>query len=321
MGANSSLSSIYPKYILGDADESIIALACNDTSVLVLKSDKTVSILGYEGQTFTRKLNMQPTSCCATSTGGWVIGFKTGQISEFDSNFSLMLSYHAVGDARAHSTEVTHVHQNADSDSSSCYLISISEDGVCNLWGKRGQHLYQFTSKAGLTTIESSQFFAFLGDKNSKLYTISTSSYQTSTYQLPSPVRSLYPLGEGYGCLATLQNGKVAVLSSTHVVETFNMERKFVRVVPLAIEEGTGLISYLAVDEEGKLVLCVLNSIIGEIGDQASHVAYNTFNLVTIWNGKLAVFDRDNLVVASLQSMPDVELPRTGIAEMLMGQM
>lgn len=321
MGQSSSFANTTPKYILGDADDLIVGLACNDNAVLVINSDKTIKIIKYDGSTFSRKLNMVPTSCCSTSSGGWVIGFKTGFVSEFDSNFVLLLSYHAPGEARAHNAAVTHVHENADTSNSNCHLITIAEDGTCNLWTKKGQHLFQFTSKSGLTTIGSSQFFAFLGDKMSKLYTVSTSSLSTSSYTLPSPVRCIAPLGEGYGCLAALDNGNVVVLSPSQVVETFTYEKKITRVVPLALEEGTGLISFLAVDEEGKLLLCVLDYILGEIGDQASYVAYDTLNLVTIWSGKLAVFDRDALIFASLQSMPDVELPRTAIAELLMGQL
>ena len=317
---SSSLSGCTPKLILGDADKNITAISCNDKNVLILNDTKTVTLLGFDGGSLTKEFSLQPSCCCSTSTGGWVIGFKTGQISELDSNLNILLSYRLPGSARAHEAEITHVRENADTESKKCHLISIASDGTCNLWGHEGRHIFCFSSQNGLSAIESSPFFAFLADKKGKFYTVSVDSLTSFDFLLPSPARCITSLGEGFACLAALQNGSVAVLSSTNVIDVFEFERKLTKVMPLALEEGTGLIVYFAIDEEGKLVICALDYILEEIGEGASLFATNTDYIVTILNDKIAVFSRNEICFKVLDNLIDVGLPRKEIAEVLMRQ-
>ena len=315
---SSSLSGCVPKLILGDADKNISAISCNDKNVLILNNTKTVTLIGFEGGSLQKEFSLQPTCCCSTSTGGWVIGFKTGQISEFDSDLNVLFSYRLPGAARAHEAEITHVRENADTESKKCHLISVASDGTCNLWGHEGRHIFCFSSQAGLSAIESSPFFAFLADKKGKMYTVSVDSLSSFDYLLPSPARCIAPLGDGFACLTALQNGTVAVVSSTSVVDVFEFERKITRVMPLAIEEGTGLIVYFATDEEGKLVICALDYLLEEVGDGAPLFATNTDYIITILNDKIAVFSKNDICFKVLDNLVDVGLPRQEIAEVLM---
>ena len=316
--SGSALANITPELILGDARENIKSMAATNDGVLIIDDTKTVTILDFDGTVINKTLSLQPTCCCATSTGGWILGFKTGQISEFDEKMNLLFSYRLPGTARAHSGQVTHVRENADTESKKCHLISVADDGTCNLWGPNGSHLYCFTSQSGLCAMESSPFFAFLADKSGKMYTVSADSLSSTSFALPSPARCIAPIGDGFGCIAALDNGAIAICSSTNVVDVFTFDQKFVKVVPLHVEEGVGLITYIATDEEGNLYNCALDYIIEQIGEGSPLFAQNSHRLIVILKEKIAVFSLERFRFAALDNLPDIELPRKEIADFLM---
>jgi len=321
MGVAESFN-VSPQYTFSDISEELNAISCGDNSVLMIDSTKTVQIIDFEGKVFSKELSLYPSCCCATSSGGWIIGFRTGQITEFDQYLTIITSFHPPGGHKAHGCEVKHVKQNADVYSKKCHLISVGEDGVCRIWNQVGILVSEYKSGVGFTSVCSTPFFAFLSDKSTIVNTLCIDSEISAKFSLPSPAIHMAPIGEGYACIVAMKDGNVAVISSNQVLDVFSFKDKksLTTVVPLAIEEGTGLVTYAALDSDGKITLRAFDTIISEIGDGSSLFSSSENWLVTIFDKKLFVYNIDKLRFKTMNSLPELDLPRKPISEFFSSQ-
>ncbi|KAH0788793.1 hypothetical protein GPJ56_007475 [Histomonas meleagridis] len=323
MGIEGSIAShIKPLAILGVAPENIKAMACNDKALLIISNSKTIELRKYNNETLTKILSLNPTCCCSTERG-WAIGFTNGQLSEFDSDLNLIISYRIPGRSHAHDGEIKQIQENSDfTGKSESYLMSYGSDNTINLWSKNGKHLFSFTPKFNITAVCTSPFYVFLSDDHNQIHTINIETHDIATYTIPNYAKSIIPLGDGFSSLAVLSDGSVTILSSRELVSTFNIPitEGIVYALPLVVEYGTGLITYLTMNKDGKVVLRALEVEIGEIGKNESVFADSVTHTIVLKDGLINAYLRDDLETLSMQYLPEMNLPRERIAKFLMRQ-
>ncbi|OHT07924.1 hypothetical protein TRFO_05039 [Tritrichomonas foetus] len=287
---------------------------------MILTPTKIVEIRNYDGTSFVKTLNLQPTCCCSTSSGGWIIGFICGHIFEFDSAMNLTASYRSPGSHKAHEGKVLQVFESYDFKESHCYIMSLGADNKINIWSKIQNHIYTFQSKYQLTSICLSPYFAFLADDHSQIHTINIKKLTHSTYTIPSPVKSMVPIGEGFAGLAVLENGSVCILSATEVVISFPFINNQYpsKIISLVVEDRTGLITYAVLEKNRKLTFRALEKVTEELGEVSPIFTASTTHIVTIKRNQIVVYLTDDLEAASMNILPDMELPRRRISKFLM---
>lgn len=318
---NSALSSnIQPIAILNDIPNNIKSMACNIESVLILSDSKVLHLKNYDGKTTVRRVSLMPNCCCATSNG-WAIGFTNGTLSEFDKNLNLITTYRQPGDTHAHDEEIVKVMNNED-DNSLCHLISMGKDYTLNFWDHNGNRIFFYKSKYEITSFCATPFFVFVSDNQNKIHTIDIDSQYVETYTVPSSAKKIVSLGEGFASLAALNDGSIVILSESEIVETFHfpITDEICDVLPLVVEYGTGLITYLTMKKDGKIFLRALEENVGEVGESTKLYAESTTHIVTTKDNNIVVYIRDDFETISMQFLPNIYLPRTKIAKFLMRQ-
>lgn len=312
--------SVEPFLSLGTAPQEIEMMACGENSVLIINSSNTVEIRNFDGTSIIKPMNLKPSCCCATHSGGWIIGFTCGHLSEFDASLNLIVSYRTPGEHKAHDGSVLQVSENSDyREGNNCHLISLGSDNTLKLWGPNGHFYYLYQSKYQLTSVCSSPFFTFLTDDHCQIHIINADTLNRSTYKLPSSVRSIEPLGEGFSGLAILENNTVCILSVSDIITTFqflNMPDG-VKLMPLVVEEQTGLITYAVLDKTRNLTLRALEKVIFEAGKVNPTFCHSSLYIVAIEKDNLVVYKKDSLETASMFLIQEVDLnlPRKRIVK------
>lgn len=319
-GASEAAPSISPQLCIGESPKKIEMIACNEKSVMILTPTKNVEVRNFDGTSIIKPLNLQPTCCCATSSGGWVIGFNNGQLSEFDSSLQLLVSYRTPGNYRAHEDSVICVLENKDLAKKGFYhLASVGSDNTLNFWNKTGNHLFKFRFENIFTSLCLTSCIAYLADDHQHIYSINTEKFNTFTVNLPNNVKSFASLNEGDFILAVLDTGIVSIISPTQVVIKFQFlnNPNPSKILPLVVESQTGLITYAVLDQNKKLTLRALEKVTSELGEVNPVYAVSPNYIVTIKSNNLVVYSLSELETASMMVLPDMELPRKQISKYL----
>lgn len=319
-GASEEAPSISPQLCLGDSPKKIEMMACNDNSVMILTPTKNVEVRNFDGTSIIKPLNLQPTCCCATRSGGWVIGFNSGHLSEFDNSFQLLVSYRTPGNFRAHEGSVLLVLENEDLTNEGFYhLASIGSDNSLNFWSKTGNHLYKFKFEPNFTSLCLTSCIAYLADDHQHIHSVNAEKFNSYTVNLPCNAKSIGSLGERDLILAILENGTVSIISPNQVIIKFQFlnNPNPSRILPLVVESQTGLITYVVLDQNKKLTLRALEKVTAELGEVNPMYAVSRNNIVTIKSNNIVVYSLSELETASMMVLPDMELPRKQISKYL----
>lgn len=286
-------------------------------------SDSFFEVRSLKDSLATRILSMEPSCICSTSADSFIIGFKTGFISEFDYNLNLNTTFTFPGRSKAHNGEIIQV-----TSSNICYMISIGTDKSMNFWNMKGLHISTMTTTGQFTSVCSSSLFIWVADTNQRMYVIDSSNSSgkepfrtSSSFNIPDIIVAMAPFGEGKGCIASLKSGSVIIVSTRGVLShlAFLNCPPIVSICPLRIDYQTGLISYLAVDSEGNLNLRVLEYVVKELGKCSSFFTLNENDVITVIKGQITKFSREKLEKDSVRKLPEIELPRKKIVNFLNG--
>lgn len=321
MGSSLSATgdSLKPVGLLGDVPDNFVCAACNDTAALIITDQKQIELRTFSGETLTKTFNLRPTSVCSLRPNGWAIGFSNGFLSEFDASFELVRSYRTPGTPRAHTDEVRDVVYIDSDEGGSAHLMSYGKENVVCFWGKSGELLWSFVPRSGLIHGVCSPYFGFFADGKKQIHTVNLESFENANYPLISNVKSIVPIGDGFAALAVLENHWVCLLAPSGVVETFKFAEAdmMTGILPLVVEDGTGLITYITVDSSGKLMLRALEEVTGELGEGYKLIADSPTHVLVTQDEQFAVFRRDHLAKMSIDALPEMSLPRRKIVKAL----
>ena len=319
-GASEEAPSISPQLCIVESPKKIEMIACNDKSVMILTPTKNVEIRNFDGTSIIKPLNLQPTCCCPTISGGWIIGFDSGHLSEFDSSLQLLVSYRMPGNYRAHEGSIKCVLENKDLENKGFYhLASVGSDNTLNFWNKAGNHLFKFHFENIFTSLCLTSCIAYLADDHQHIYSVNTENFNSFTVNLPNNVKSFAPLNEGDLILAVLDNSTVSIISPTKILIKFQFlnNQNPSRILPLVVESQTGLITYAVLDQNKKLTLRALEKVTSELGEVNPIYAVSPNYVVTIKSNNIVVYSLSELETASMMVLPDMELPRKQISKYL----
>ena len=306
---------------------NVAGIACSISEpdeFMLFTSDSFFEVRTLKESLATRILSMTPSCSCSTSTNTFIVGFKTGFISEFDSDLNLITTFTFPGGSRAHNGEITQV-----MSSPVCHMMSIGADKSMNFWNMKGLHVSTMNTTGQFTSFCSSSSYVWVADTNQRMHVIQSSnsfgkeSFKTvSSFNIPDIIVSMVPFGEGNGCIASLKAGSVIIISTTGVLShlAFLNRPPIVSICPLRVDYQSGLISYAAVDSEGNLSLRVLEHIVKELGNSYPFFAANNTDIIAIINGKISKFNKQKLENDSVKRLPEIELPRKKIVKFLNGE-
>lgn len=209
-----------------------------------------------------------------------------------------------------------------------CYMMSIGSDKSMNFWNMKGLHISTMTTTGYFTSFCSSSLYVWVADTNQRMYVIDSSnssgkeSFKTfNSFNIPDIIVSMTPFGDGRGCIASLKSGSVIITSTNSVLShlAFLNRPPIVSICPLRIDYQTGLISYLAVDEDGNLNLRVLEHVVKELGKSSPFFTANEKEVITVIKNQIVKFDLNKLENDSVKKLPEMELPREKIVKFLNG--
>jgi hypothetical protein len=136
--------------------------------------------------------------------------------------------------------------------------------------------------------------------------------FRNITFSVPAPVKFLKLIADGRAALAVLDDGSISVLSASEVVWQFKTSQTdtVVSVLPLNLEGGTGLITYAAQDQLGKVTLRAVKTVLEqmEIAGKIVLLADSRSSVVVQQDKNVVVYDRDQLTMRSMELL--VELPQ-----------
>ena len=298
---------IKPAFSLCKTPENFEGAALSDDSVLMLTDSNEIELWTFGGDSTTKSFNLQPSACCSLSTGCWVIGFESGYMTEFERDLALVRSYRVPGATKAHNGSVTKVMEIGGDGDTGNYIMSFGSDNVVRFWGKGGDLRHEFAPKFKLTQLCCSSHLAFLVDDHKSVYVIDLLSFSEKRFPVVAAVKSIATIAFGGAALAVLEDHSVALMSRTEVVEAFRFKENdfMASVLPLTVEEDTGLSTYACVDTLGRLTLRALDNITLDLGMQGKIIASSPCFLLVEKAGKLSIYSRDDLVVLALDSIPE----------------
>lgn len=275
-----------------------------------------------------RLLSMHPTSVCSTTFHTFIIGFRNGFISEFDSQMNLLTTYTLPGTFTAHNDMITQI--------GSCpqfHLMSISTDKSMHFWNSKGLHMSTITSNFMFTAFCVSSDFLWLADSRPRMYVCNLSSLNKSSKKkqsfkklksfdlsVPGIVVAMAPIGDGNACIAAMRDGMILILSTSAILDIFNPFSDHVRIMnicPLRVDFRTGLISYAVVDSSGNFNLVALNHVVKNLGQIAPFFTSNETDILSIRNGQIVRFNKKQLESDSVKRLPELDLPRSKIVNCL----
>ncbi|OHS94863.1 hypothetical protein TRFO_10780 [Tritrichomonas foetus] len=302
----------------GKVPSEIAGLTATSDEIMYFTKDSFCEIRTIDDSLATRILSMAPSCVCASSIGTFIIGFKSGYISEFDTDLNLLTTFTIPGGFRAHNGEILQLVSSLN-----CYLLSIGSDKTLNFWNFKGLHLSALTSTGSFTALCCSHDYAWLSDLNQRMHIIDLHTRERiRSFNLPGIVVSMSSFGDGRGCIASLKDGSLNIYSTFGVLAhlPFLNHPPVISICPLRIDPQNGLISYAAVDSKGNLSLRVLEYIVKDLGQGAPFFAVNDKEVVAVINGQLLRLSKDKLETESMKSLPEMELPREKIKKFLLNE-
>jgi hypothetical protein len=301
------------------------SLSCSDACLLILNDSRTVELRALTGESLTRTFSMVPSSSCALSTypAHWIIGFQSGVLSEFDSELNLIRSYRERGEARAHSSSITQVYQTVH-PSGLCSLVSVADDDVINFWSTAGQFLHQYVPPKRLVQVSAAPLALYAANDQSEVTVISLGDFSRKTFRVGSPIVSIAAIHDGIAALVGVSEHRILLVDSNGLRSKFEfgIGDKVVKIVPLTVETESGLITYLAVDQFGKVTMRGLDQTSElEFAQKLQFVAESPCSLVvrvaTMAREKfLYVYNRDEVVITSMSLAEQVLLPRADLVSL-----
>jgi hypothetical protein len=158
-----------------------------------------------------------------------------------------------------------------------------------------------------------------MGDSLSRIYVVRFDDLKSfSNFNAPGIVKFMIPFFDGLGCMIALEDGSVAIASTSKVVSHFSIPGKTaVSIIPLASRIDNGLVSYLAVDRNGEMTLRVLEHVIAVLGTGVSFIDVEDDRIAVVKEGKVERLSRKALAKKSMEKLPSMELPRKSICEFL----
>jgi hypothetical protein len=313
MGHGSSGVDIKVNQKSPELPEYLAGIISNDSEVLAFASSGLVEVANENEVVSRRILSLKPVCGCLSSTGTYCLGFGNGSLSEFDGDLNLLTSFFLPGDCYAHATGVIKV-----CASDTCHLASIGSDRKWNFWDGNGLLVSSFDFPASFVCTCMSDRFAWMGDLTSRVHVVRFSDIHKSTsFVLPAIANCMVPFFDGFGCLAALEDGSIAIISSQKVIAHFLFPGRITTaLVPLIADLNTGLVAYLALDTKGELTLRILEDVISTIGNEISFLDGDA-NIVYVRNRRMCAISRKDLATRSLAHIPKMELPRHSICEFL----
>lgn len=322
MGAQASVTGqdILPESVLGDIPRGFKCASCNDKSALILTDSKSLELRKYDGETHTKALRMKPTACCGVRSNGWAVGFINGYLTEFDAELNVVMSYRMPGQTKAHVGEIKKVFYIDNEVGGLARLMTFGEDKAVRFWGKDGQLLYTFMPQFPIVHMTASPYIAFFADDHKQIHTIKIDTFTPNKFQVISNIKSLCTVGDGVVAMLLMENRHVCLVSHSKVVVSFKFPETdlITEILPLICEDGTGLITYVTADMQGKLMLRALERVTSEFGEGVKVISDSLTHLLADKDGMFAVYRRDDIETMSMQVLPEMDLPRMSIVAALM---
>ena len=311
----------------GVIPSQLLAMQATRDGKNILSIDKfgLCKVHSINGNQCQRQLSVIPTTCSVSPRGGWIIGFESGTLSEFDLNLTLIQSFTIPGRSRAHKSPITTVVPvfNTPDQSDSILCISAA-DSTINFWSWNGIRLYTLNAASPIQGLCISDNLLFIGESK-KITPIDIDSKRNlANILIPSNVYSMVPIPDVIGILVATDDGQVLILSEKSIVAQFSFFNKPpVRcIVPLKVEEETGLFSYFCINQNGEFSIRCLEFDLTEINNHSSDKEYKdylpifTYNEDTVFviqKGKLKEIPIYSLAKNSFKNLPETELPRNSI--------
>ena len=226
----------------------------------------------------------------------------------------------APGNFRAHEGSVTVVMENEDFTKEELYhLASIGSDNTLNFWSKTGNHLFTYNFESHFTSLTLTSCIAYLADDRQHIHSINTENFNTYNINLSCNARSIASLQEKDLILALLENGNVEIISQNQVITKFQFlnNPNPSKILPLVVENQTGLITYAVFEQNRKLTLRALEKVTCDLGEVNSMYSSTRNHIVTIKSNNIIVYSLSELETASMMVLPDMELPRKQISKYL----
>lgn len=317
MGGQQSIS---PTVNLSDppiADDAFDIIAGCYSNLILFRSGR-IEIRTKDKPIVTRLLSMEPT-CCCSSPSGWIIGFKTGHISEFDNDLHLLTTFCSIGSRTAHNGPIISVCINKTHPDHECYLMSISSgENALHLWNNQGQYLNSFLSNLPFTAICSTKQYTWLAESSCRVYSLDITTMTSIQFSLLSPIHRFFPINMGFGCICPLKDGSVNIISGTDSIAHFSYgsHPMINNIILLDINQKNGLITFAAVDLLGVLSTRILEVYGEEIDKISPFFCQNDDHIIAIQNGQIVHFKIQALKSSAAKLInDDIELPRPKIQE------
>jgi len=314
MGSQGSVPRPSKISSLGNVPDELVGISCDASgeNLLAISSNGLIQIRSLLNNQCFRMLNLEPTSCCYSRNGTWIVGFKTGQISEFDMELNLIRSFTPAGKTRAHNSEITRI---LPVSQSSVFIISSSTDNYVRIWNENGQCESQILTPCVINAICCNERYLWIAESSLRVSVHDLLSNKVYRYNSPTIVLSMTIIDEYNGCLVSLHDGQIALFSYDQVVSQFPFvdRKKVLSAFPLCIEKDSGLLSYFAVDNERNATLRVLEYIVSDMGKYSHIYSYSGESLICIDDTRFISHNLTNLKKASLKNLPEMELPRKKI--------
>ena len=295
----------------GPVPEGLLFLIpSKDRVLLVTKS--SLEVRDHSNSIETRVVSLEPSCACATSSGNFIIGFKNGTVSEFDSELRLIHTFCLPGACHAHQGEVIGV---ASAYVKEPLVFTAGADKSWRVWSATQGLITTQTFTAVPVATCASVRFTWAADKFNRMHVIDLSDMSSSIFALPGTVINMSPLpGVNTGVVAVMEDGAVCIFSQNDVIAQFPpCNARCVSVLSTNADDGT--VTFVVGDGE-KVRLHLLEHVTAEVGTGIAQF--------TLFNNKILAVSGDRIlkmnvgnIMKRAKTVQDMELPRKTIAEFL----
>ena len=127
----------------------MMCLSEDGKNLLTIEKNGFCKIISTNGNRCQRQLSLVPSCCSVSPRGGWLIGFESGTLSEFDLNLQLIQSFTKPGFSRAHKGSVASVSPVFGTSDKSDSLLCISAgEMTLTFWSWNGMSLHTMNASS-----------------------------------------------------------------------------------------------------------------------------------------------------------------------------
>jgi hypothetical protein len=240
----------------------------------------------------------------------FLVGFKNGTISEFDSELNLLTTFCVLGGCRAHFGEVTSI-----ASSSGCHLCSIGADRVWRFWGSNGSLLATFSAATTLVTCCLSGTHGWAAEFHNRVHVVELADFRERVFALPGRALHICTIGAA-AAFAALEDGSVVLISTSDIASHIQCRGQSTSCICLlAVDEATGQLSYVAATREGTLQLRMLEFVLKEVANGRQFFAEAPDAIIAVDGGRIVAIPKPALLAWTKKKLPEMELPRKAICE------